>query len=53
MPGKLKSKWAGPYIITALRSNGAAEISGSTPNSEPFVVNGRVVEEIPLQPNVA
>ena len=40
MPGKLKSKWAGPYIITALRANGAVEISGSVPNSEPFVVNG-------------
>ena len=40
MPRKLKSKWAGPYIITARRSNGAVEISGSAPNSEPFVVNG-------------
>ena len=60
MPGKLKSKWAGPYIITGLRANGAVEISGSIPNSEPFVVNGHrlkiyreneevcVVEEIPL-----
>ena len=26
MPGKLISKWAGPYIITALRYNGAIEI---------------------------
>ena len=63
MPGKLKSKWAGPYIITALRANGAVEISGSIPNSEPFFVNGHrlkiyreneemcVVEVIPLHFN--
>ncbi|KAL1540749.1 hypothetical protein AAHA92_25059 [Salvia divinorum] len=60
MPGKLKSKWSGPYIITAIHSNGAVEISGSAPNSEPFTVNGHrlkvfrdktevcVVEELPL-----
>ena len=65
MPGKLKSKWTGPYIITALRSNGVVEISGSIPNSEPFFVNGHrmkiyrenaemcVVEEIPLRFNIA
>ncbi|XP_042029892.1 uncharacterized protein LOC121776794 [Salvia splendens] len=60
MSRKLKSKWTGPYIKTALRSNGAVKISGSTPNFEPLIVNGHrlkvfrdnaevcVVEEIPL-----
>lgn len=63
MPGMLKSKWAGPYVIIALHSNGAVEISESTPNSESFVVNGHrlkvfgdnnvicVLDEIPLQPH--
>ncbi|KAL1540681.1 hypothetical protein AAHA92_24995 [Salvia divinorum] len=61
MPGKLKSRWTGPYIITSLRSNGALEIQGSLPNSQPFIVNGHrvkiyrdsselcVVEEISLR----
>ncbi|XP_042067229.1 uncharacterized protein LOC121810534 [Salvia splendens] len=60
MPGKLKSKWTGPYTIVALRANGAVELQGSNPNSAPFMVNGyrvkpfrdnsevRTVEEIPL-----
>ena len=26
MPGKLKSKWIGPYTIVGLRANGAVEI---------------------------
>ncbi|XP_042059458.1 uncharacterized protein LOC121803956 [Salvia splendens] len=60
MPGKLKSKWIGPYTIVGLRPNGAVEIKESAPNSIPFLVNGHrvkvfkdssemcVVEEIPL-----
>ncbi|KAL1531216.1 hypothetical protein AAHA92_33919 [Salvia divinorum] len=60
MPGKLKSKWSGLYIITVIHSNRAVEISGSAPNSEPFIVSGHrlkvfrdntevcVVEELPL-----
>ncbi|XP_047953243.1 uncharacterized protein LOC125199161 [Salvia hispanica] len=61
MPGKLKSKWIGPYTIVGLRANGAVEIQGSTSNSVPFLVNGHrvkvyrdnselcVVEEVPLR----
>ncbi|KAL1555158.1 hypothetical protein AAHA92_15633 [Salvia divinorum] len=61
MPGKLKSRWTGLYVITSIRSNGALEIQGSPPNSEPFIVNGHrvkvyrdsselcVVEEISLR----
>ncbi|KAL1548496.1 hypothetical protein AAHA92_16719 [Salvia divinorum] len=61
MPGKLKPKWTRPYVITSIRSNGAVEIRGSSPNSEPFIVNGHrvkpfrdsselcVVEEISLR----
>ncbi|XP_047951627.1 uncharacterized protein LOC125196985 [Salvia hispanica] len=61
MPGKLKSKWIGPYTIVGLRENGAIEIQGSASNSIPFLVNGHrvkvyrdnselcVVEEVPLR----
>ncbi|XP_042051235.1 uncharacterized protein LOC121796409 [Salvia splendens] len=61
MPGKLKSKWTGPYTIVSLRANGAVEIQGCAPNSVPFLVNGHrvkrfrdsselcVVEEVPLR----
>ncbi|XP_047949126.1 uncharacterized protein LOC125194955 [Salvia hispanica] len=60
MPGKLKSKWIGPYTIVGIRANGAVEIQGSAPNSVPFLVNGHrvkvyrdnselcVVDEVPL-----
>ncbi|XP_042051598.1 uncharacterized protein LOC121796896 [Salvia splendens] len=44
MPGKLKSKWIGPYTIASLRANGAVEIQGVTPNSIPFLVNGHRVK---------
>ncbi|KAL1564726.1 hypothetical protein AAHA92_07032 [Salvia divinorum] len=44
MPGKLKSRWIGPYVITSIRSNGALEIQGSPPNSQPFIVNGHRVK---------
>ena len=33
MPGKLKSKWIGPYTIVGLRANGAVEIQGIASNS--------------------
>ena len=60
MPGKLKSKWIGPYKIIGIRANGAVEIQGVNANYVPFLVNGRrvkvfrdstelcEVEEIPL-----
>ncbi|KAL1549176.1 hypothetical protein AAHA92_17310 [Salvia divinorum] len=44
MPGKLKSRWTGPYVITSIRSNGAREIQGSPPNCQPFIVNGHRVK---------
>ncbi|XP_042009099.1 uncharacterized protein LOC121757651 [Salvia splendens] len=58
IPGKLKSK---VRTIIALRVNGAVELHGSGPNSDPFLVNGhrvkpfrdnaevRIVEEIPMR----
>ncbi|KAL1568838.1 hypothetical protein AAHA92_00395 [Salvia divinorum] len=61
MPGKLKSRWVGPFTIVALRANGVVELKGSDPNSNSFIVNGHrvkifrdsselcVVEEIPLR----
>ncbi|XP_042027642.1 uncharacterized protein LOC121774840 [Salvia splendens] len=60
MPGKLRSRWTGPYTIIAIRANGAIELQGSDPDSSSFLVNGHsvksyrdgtevcVVEEIPL-----
>ncbi|XP_047978976.1 trafficking protein particle complex subunit 5-like [Salvia hispanica] len=44
MPGKLKSKWIGPYTIVGIRTNGAVEIQGSAPNFVPFLVNGHRVK---------
>ncbi|KAL1531252.1 hypothetical protein AAHA92_33950 [Salvia divinorum] len=61
LPGKLKSKWIGPFTIVSLRANRAVELKGSDPNSSSFPVNGHrvklfrdsselcVVEEIPLR----
>ncbi|XP_042012084.1 uncharacterized protein LOC121760492 [Salvia splendens] len=61
MPGKLKSKWVGPYTNVGLRANRAVEIKGSASNSTHFLVNGHrvkvfrdnselcVVEEVPLR----
>ncbi|KAL1543396.1 hypothetical protein AAHA92_20376 [Salvia divinorum] len=61
MPGKLKSRWIGPFTIVALRANGAVELKGSDPNLNSFIVNGHrvkifrdsselcVVEEISLR----
>ncbi|KAL1533292.1 hypothetical protein AAHA92_33195 [Salvia divinorum] len=44
MPGKLKSKWIGPFTIVAPRANGAVELKGSDPNSSSFLVNGHRVK---------
>jgi len=38
-PGKLKSRWSGPFEITKVFKSGAIEIKGR--NSELFMVNGQ------------
>ena len=38
-PGKLSSRWSGPFTITNTFINGAVEIKGKI--SEPFIVNGQ------------
>jgi len=38
-PGKLKSRWSGPFEITKVLKSDAIEIKGQ--NSEPFMVNGQ------------
>ncbi|XP_042027971.1 uncharacterized protein LOC121775071 [Salvia splendens] len=60
MPGKLRSRWIGPYTIIAIRANGAIELQGGDPDSPSFIVNGHrvkpyregmeafVVDDIPL-----
>ncbi|XP_042065498.1 uncharacterized protein LOC121809012 [Salvia splendens] len=60
MPGKLRSRWIGPYTIVAIRANGAIELQGGDPDSPSFMVNGHkvkpyregmevfVVDDIPL-----
>ena len=37
---KTKAKMSGTYIISAICSNGAVEITESAPNSTPLIVNG-------------
>ena len=37
-PGKLKSRWSGPFIVKQIFSHGAVEIWSK--NSESFKVNG-------------
>ncbi|KAL1545225.1 hypothetical protein AAHA92_21973 [Salvia divinorum] len=61
MPGKLKTKWIGPFTIVVLRANGAVELQGRDSNSKSFLVNSHrvkllrnsselcVVEEISLR----
>ncbi|XP_042018993.1 uncharacterized protein LOC121766821 [Salvia splendens] len=44
MPGKLRSRWIGPYTIVAIRANGAVELQGSDPDSPSFMVNGHKVK---------
>ncbi|XP_042064725.1 uncharacterized protein LOC121808333 [Salvia splendens] len=60
IPGKLRSRWIGPYTIVAIRANGAVELQGSDPDSPTFMANGHrvkpyregmeafVVDDIPL-----
>ena len=38
-PGKLKSRWSGPFTVTKVFGNGAFEIVGNKQN--PFSVNGQ------------
>ena len=38
-PGKLKSRWSGPYTVTKIYSFGAIEIVGTM--GKPFLVNGQ------------
>ncbi|XP_042051515.1 uncharacterized protein LOC121796802 [Salvia splendens] len=44
MPGKLRSRWIGPYTIIAIRTNGAIELQESDPDSPSFMVNGHRVK---------
>lgn len=37
-PGKLKSKWSGPYYVREILKNGAVQIKKGT--DIPFLVNG-------------
>jgi hypothetical protein len=39
MPGKLKSRWTGPYTVNNVLPNGVFEISNSK-TTQPFKVNG-------------
>lgn len=39
-PGKLRSKWSGPYVVTNVANHGAIEIK-DTKGGEPFKVNGQ------------
>ncbi|GJY48883.1 hypothetical protein Tco_0438839 [Tanacetum coccineum] len=38
-PGKLRSKWTGPYVVTQVSPHGAIEIKNMV-GGEPFKVNG-------------
>ena len=42
-PGKLKSRWSGPYEITKVFPSGAIEIKGR--NTDPFTVNGQRLKQ--------
>ncbi|XP_042051471.1 uncharacterized protein LOC121796748 [Salvia splendens] len=44
IPGKLRSRWIGPYTIISIRTNGAIELRGSNPDSSSFLVNGHRVK---------
>ena len=38
-PGKLHSRWSGPFEVTKVLPSGAVEIKGKA--SDPFIVNGK------------
>lgn len=38
-PGKLHSRWSGPFEVTKVMQSGAVEIRNQS--SDPFVVNGQ------------
>ena len=42
-PGKLKSRWSGPFTIKTVFPHGAIEIFGTTPD-ESFKVNGQILK---------
>ena len=42
-PGKLKSRWSGPFDITRVLPSGAVEITDR--NSAPFIVNGQRLKQ--------
>ena len=42
LPGKLKSKWTGPYLITQVFPNGAVELQ--TKEGVRFKVNGEQIK---------
>ena len=39
-PGKLRSRWTGPYVVKSVFPNGAVEVIGPTDGRE-FKVNGQ------------
>ncbi|XP_057779996.1 uncharacterized protein LOC130998599 [Salvia miltiorrhiza] len=41
-PGKLKSKWSGPFLINKVSPNGAIELKGN--DGRTFVVNGQRIK---------
>ena len=42
-PGKLKSRWSGPFEVTKVFPSGAIEIKDR--NSAPFIVNGHRLKQ--------
>ena len=43
MPGKLRSRWTGPYTITKVYAHGAVELKNEQTGNE-FKVNGQRVK---------
>ena len=41
-PGKLKSKWSGPYTVVGITTFGAVKLK--TSNGEEFKVNGQLLK---------
>nr|XP_033511448.1 uncharacterized protein LOC117276215 [Nicotiana tomentosiformis] len=42
-PGKLKSRWVGPFVIVSVRPHGAVELH-DTSSSDTFFVNGQRIK---------